>query len=250
MTIKAITFDFWATLYKPRQVDPDQRLLKFKNTLELRSGQVIDLPQIKQAINLAREAWSLTWTNAHRTLGADEWLTIMLKELNLSLTAEHLLEIQNGMENSVLEQRPTLVPEAGEFLSQLATHYRLAIISDTGITPGRVLRQILETDQVIEHFNHLTFSDELGRSKPHPDAFRSTLAALGVSPAEAVHVGDLLRTDIAGAQGMGMRGVQYVGVSHDEGSDMSDASITPDAIIKDHRELIPLLRQWDLVEAS
>ena len=40
--------------------------------------------------------------------------------------------------------------------------------------------------------------------------------ALNAKPEEGVHIGDLLRTDIIGAQGVGMRGVQYVGVNKDD----------------------------------
>jgi FMN phosphatase YigB (HAD superfamily) len=59
-------------------------------------------------------------------------------------------------------------------------------------------------------------------------------------------VGDLLRTDIAGAQAVGMRGVQYIGVNHDQANGLENGEkITPDAIIRSHEELEPLLRLWD-----
>ena len=76
----------------------------------------------------------------------------------------------------------------------------------------------------------------------------TTLRALGVTPAEAVHVGDLLRTDVAGAQGVGMRAVQYTGLSQDDwiaAVDESARSVVPDAIIVSHTELKSLLQQWN-----
>jgi putative hydrolase of the HAD superfamily len=162
-----------------------------------------------------------------------------------------LAEIQAGMENSILNDVPTLVPEARQVLADLAGRYRLAIISDTGITPGRVLRQLLAGDNLTPYFTHLTFSDEVGRSKPHPSAFLTTLDALDATPAEAVHVGDLLRTDIAGAQAVGMRAVQYIGVSQDQANGLEDGrKITPDAVIRSHEELEPLLKRWNGTKAS
>jgi putative hydrolase of the HAD superfamily len=177
---------------------------------------------------------------------ADEWLAVMLRELRLTLELELLAEIRLNMEHSILTDLPTLVPEAEAVLADLSTRYRLAIISDTGITPGRVLRQLLEQDNLTGYFTHFTFSDEVGRSKPHPSAFLTTLAALNATPAEAVHIGDLLRTDIAGAQAVGMRAVQYIGINHDQANGLADGrKITPDAVIRSHEELGPLLRRWN-----
>ncbi|MDX1520827.1 MAG: HAD family hydrolase, partial [Anaerolineae bacterium] len=231
MTIKAITFDFWATLYRPRSIDLEARLLDLKNSLEGFSGTTFSLEQVKLAADTARETWSETWVQGHRTLNAGEWLDIMMSNLGTSLAPEHHRELRLSMENGVLELPPTLVPEAASALEALAGDYRLAIISDTGISPGRALRAILEQDDILQYFSHLTFSDEIGRSKPHPNAFLTTLKALNATPAEAVHIGDLLRTDIAGGQGVGMRTVQYIGVSQDEWLDSTTAPPIPDAII-------------------
>jgi putative hydrolase of the HAD superfamily len=249
LTIKAITFDFWATLYKTKTIDYNKRLLQLKETVEQHSGNTFDLKQFQAAVKVARETWSRTWTEEYRTITASEWLEIMLKELGAALSSLHLFEIKTSMENSVLENLPTLVPEAQSVLSNLAKDYKLAIISDTGITPGHVLRKILEKDNIIGYFSHLTFSDEVGHSKPHAQVFLTTLSALEVKPQEAVHVGDLLRTDIAGAQNVGMRAVQYIGVNHDEGATetffaSSAAEIIPNEVIKDHTALISLLQQW------
>jgi FMN phosphatase YigB (HAD superfamily) len=246
LSIKAITFDFWSTLYQSKTVDYAKRLLQLKESIE-RGGRATFTPeQFEAAVKMARDTWSRTWTEEHRTMTADEWLAVMLRELSHTLELELLTEIRLTMENSILTDLPTLVPEAPRVLTDLSTRYRLGIISDTGITPGRVLRQLLEQDHLTGYFTHFTFSDEVGRSKPHPSAFLTTLEALGAAPAEAVHVGDLLRTDIAGAQQVGMRAVQYIGVSHDQANGLENGrKIMPDAVIRSHEELEPLLRRWD-----
>jgi putative hydrolase of the HAD superfamily len=183
-----------------------------------------------------------------RTIDAGEWLDVLQHKLEVTVDPADLPGIQSNMEQAILEDRPTLVPEAKAVLVDLADRYKLAVISDTGITPGRILRRLLERDEIIGYFSHLTFSDEVGRSKPHPDAFLTTLEALVVEPSEAVHVGDLLRTDVAGAQAVGMRAVQYTGITQDDWIAVSDEpakAVAPDAIIKDHTELKPLLQQWN-----
>jgi putative hydrolase of the HAD superfamily len=50
-------------------------------------------------------------------------------------------------------------------------------------------------------------SSEHGVMKPHPQIFRAGLELMGVAAHEAVMVGDSLAHDIAGARGVGMRGI-------------------------------------------
>ena len=241
MTIKIITFDFWQTLYENSAIDYSQRISYLKTEIEQASGLFFEQTRFEAGVKVARDTWNRTWVQDYRTMGADEWLAILLQYLGVSLTEEQIQPIQSWIEDGVLTRSPNLTPEAREVLVGLSGRYSLAIISDTGLTPGRVLRQILEADNIIGFFTHLTFSDEIGRSKPHPDAFLTTLKALGGKPSEAVHIGDLLRTDIAGAQGVGMRGVQYIGLNYDK---HPENGVTPDAIIRSHTELESLLQQW------
>jgi putative hydrolase of the HAD superfamily len=102
------------------------------------------------------------------------------------------------------------VPNSGalEALHALqARGLRLALICNTGRTPGKMLRLVLDRVGLADYLGVLSFSDEVGVRKPHPEIFLKTLAALGVRPQQAAHVGDDLTTDIAGARGVGMRAV-------------------------------------------
>ncbi len=248
MSITTITFDFWATLYKSKTADYTERLLNLLNMVQSRSGTNFEFEEFKAAVRVARQNWSRVWIEEQRTIPADEWLKVMLKALDTTLAPADLHAVQTSMENSVLDDAPTLAPDAREILAGLSQTHKLAIISDTGITPGRVLRQLLEKDNIDRYFSHLTFSDEIGRSKPHASAFLTTLATLGAAPTQAVHVGDLLRTDIAGAQAVGMRAVQYIGISKDDWISATDAparTVTPDAVISRHTELEPWLSHWN-----
>jgi len=92
---------------------------------------------------------------------------------------------------------------------------RTALICDTGFTPGRVVRQMLAKHALLPLLEVTVFSNELGVTKPHPRAFESALSALGVTAAGAVHVGDLRRSDVAGARAAGMGSVRFRG-QHDD----------------------------------
>ena len=66
----------------------------------------------------------------------------------------------------------------------------LGVISNTGRTPGRVLRRLLAATGFLPCFDVLAFSDEAVVRKPAAAIFRRVLDQTGVDPAGAVHVGD------------------------------------------------------------
>ncbi|HET6793634.1 MAG TPA: HAD-IA family hydrolase, partial [Acidimicrobiales bacterium] len=111
---------------------------------------------------------------------------------------------------------------------------RLGIICDVGMTPSVTLRAHLDRAGLLGLFDHWSFSDEVGVYKPDARIFRHALDGLGgVEPAEAAHIGDLRRTDIAGALAMGMTAVRYMGVN----DDTSQPEPEGHHVIDDHRQL-------------
>jgi FMN phosphatase YigB (HAD superfamily) len=66
--------------------------------------------------------------------------------------------------------------------------------------------------------------------------FLRALDGIGVRAERAAHVGDLRRTDIAGARATGMGTVRFRGV-YDDTSDVPDA----DVVIEAMSELVPAL---------
>jgi putative hydrolase of the HAD superfamily len=68
-------------------------------------------------------------------------------------------------------------------------------------------------------------------SKPHTRIFRVTLDRLGARPHEAVHLGDLTHSDIAGAKAIGMVAVRLT-ANYDD----ANRSVEPDAIVNSYAE--------------
>ncbi len=56
-------------------------------------------------------------------------------------------------------------------------------------------------------FDAIVVSGEVGAGKPDPAPFCAALAALGAAPADAWHIGDSLRSDVAGANAAGLTSV-------------------------------------------
>ncbi len=112
-----------------------------------------------------------------------------------------------------------------------------------GLAPSVTLRRFLDDHGLLGHFDHWSFSDEVGTFKPDPAIFHHALTGLGgVDPADAAHVGDLRRTDIAGAQGVGVFAVRYTGVYDDPGAaDEGTDLVEGDAVVADHADLLEAL---------
>jgi putative hydrolase of the HAD superfamily len=78
---------------------------------------------------------------------------------------------------------------------------RLGVISNFDSRLPRVLQQL----QLDPYFSTLTLSTQVGYAKPHPLIFRAALAAHGIPPAAAGHIGDSHREDYQGAKAAGLR---------------------------------------------
>jgi putative hydrolase of the HAD superfamily len=132
-----------------------------------------------------------------------------------------------------------LAPGIGGVLAALSARgVRVGIVCDVGFTGGALLRDLLARESLLEHFDGWSFSDETGHYKPSPAAFEAALAALRALPEEAMHVGDLRRTDVAGAAALGMKTVRYRGM-HDDADEAS--GVEADFVIDSHLELVEVV---------
>jgi putative hydrolase of the HAD superfamily len=69
------------------------------------------------------------------------------------------------------------------------------------------LPEVLERAGIAPLLDGVISSAMVGATKPAPNVFRAALEIAGVSAERALHVGDSLENDIAGARAMGMRAV-------------------------------------------
>ncbi len=95
------------------------------------------------------------------------------------------------------------IPGVLPFLERLAARHTLAIISNTHYPP--LIHRNLAEMGIAPLFATVVTSVEHGARKPDPRIFRDTLAALGVAPAEALHIGDSHADDYEGATAAGLR---------------------------------------------
>jgi putative hydrolase of the HAD superfamily len=65
----------------------------------------------------------------------------------------------------------------------------------------------LRATGVLDFIDAVVTSAEVGEAKPSPRVFERALALARVDPGEALHVGDKVDNDVAGAAAAGVRGV-------------------------------------------
>ena len=105
------------------------------------------------------------------------------------------------------------------------------------MTPSDILRKHLARHGLLDAFDHSSFSDEVGCYKPDRRIFEHALDGLGARAETTAHVGDLRRTDVAGALAMGMTAVRYTGVFDDRSQPEPEGH----HVVADHAELAAAL---------
>jgi len=247
--IKAITFDFWQTIYIDSQelnIKRDElRAFKiWKYLTEI--GHNLRLVDVEQSVQIANDFGLSLWYEG-LVISIDDCISEVGKVLGIAFNGEKTRTITEIMGMATLETAPTLAPFIQTELPGLAEKYRLGIVSDTGLTSARFLRRLLSRDKIISHFTALGFSDEMGYSKPEPTIFHLTLQQLGVASSESVHIGDLVQTDIRGAKSAGMRTIQYANGAQKQYNNefkTGNQNLVADAIIDNFRNIKAVIDNW------
>jgi putative hydrolase of the HAD superfamily len=231
-----ITFDCWNTLICERDFGParSQRLAALQEAVA-RHGKSLDAAALEAAISDAHRRHVELWC-AGIGSGSQDMASWALAAAGVD-DAASATALGRHFEEAGLAGEIEVLPGAGETLERLASAgLRLALVCDTGFSPGRIVRQMLARGGLLEFLEVQVFSDEVGVPKPHARMFEAALAPIATAPADAVHVGDLRPTDVAGGRSYGMRTLRIRAV-YDDCSDHPDA----DAVVGSHADLLAWL---------
>ena len=220
--IKAVTFDVGGTLAKGGL---DRRLYGLKMTGYLRSlGFDTTISDYRTAVGKALDELNKLRRELLE-MRFEDFCLITLQNLNVTSNEE----ILGKMRSLYFECFPqTRLAGSKEVLSKLSGEYELGVISNS---MSLASRRFLEDRGLAKYFKAFAVSGEVGYRKPHPRIFEFALEELGVKPEEAVHVGDLLEEDIAGAKGVGMYSVLV------SPKGLGEAEVKPDLVVGSIREV-------------
>ncbi|MGD9734986.1 MAG: HAD family hydrolase [Solirubrobacterales bacterium] len=236
MRIRAVTFDFWNTIaHEPPGTMSEARRQAVAAACE-QGGVEVEAERLAASLEEVGRTHQSSWaegTHFHPREGAE----MLVRALGLEGAAEEL--VAEAFLTAGRDAELRLAPSIGECLASLEERgVRLGIVCDAGFTGGALLREHLDRVGLLERFSGWAFSDEVGHYKPSPRIFEAALEALGAEPAAALHIGDLRRTDVAGAAAFGMRTVRYRALNDDP-----DPGVEADFVLDDHRELPALLER-------
>jgi putative hydrolase of the HAD superfamily len=190
---RVLMLDAMGTLLRLR---PPAPLLR--RELAERFGLEITLPEAERAI-----AAEIRYYRAHMLEGRDapsvrrlraacaEVLRAELGPQTPELTAALLASLR-------FDPFPDVRPALAE---ARALGWRVIVVSNWDASLAEVLRGA----GLAEHLDVVLTSAEVGTAKPEAAIFRAALDAAGVSADSAVHVGDHLEEDVAGARAVGIR---------------------------------------------
>jgi putative hydrolase of the HAD superfamily len=123
---------------------------------------------------------------------------VVAEELGTALPLEDVLEALLGA------IRFRAYPEVPDALTRLrAQGARLAVVSNWDVS----LHDVLERTDLRRLVDAVVISAEEGVAKPDPAIFRVALDRLGADATGALHVGDSVEHDVAGARAAGLQAV-------------------------------------------
>jgi putative hydrolase of the HAD superfamily len=242
--LRAIFFDMGGTL-DTFHYTPEYRISKMplvRNTLAKAGiqGHFSDLA-LSEQISQGASAY-LRWNmETNRELKpADIWSRFFLKDLQL--TAEQLAPIAEDL--AYLYETQLFVRELRPEIPGI-----LKKIADLGLIIGCISNTQSQTQVpmnlkeygIIQFFDPIILSSVYGKRKPDPSIFYYAARQANVPTSACLYVGDKINRDILGARRAGFRLAVQIRHLYDNGE--PDEGATPDAVIADMRELLPLIEQ-------
>lgn len=207
MTIRAITFDFWCTLF--RDADSGKRHALRVNALCAATGAEPDAAG--EALREAQREFLRSHIEDQRTLTPRHAVDMACQTLGVAVAEETAEDLARVFGEAVIHYSPVPIDGAAEAVAAAAARLPIGIVSDTGMSPGSSLRVLLRRHGMLEPFGALAFSNEVGVAKPQAAMFERAAAGLNVSPPEILHIGDLEPTDILGIKRLGGMGALFAG---------------------------------------
>ena len=211
-TLRVVTFDFWGTLVDGT-ITPErtaERLSRLHAAIS-GAGHACSPEDLEAAFHRAGNRVYANWQETCQDVGPPGRWALLAAELGIPEGLIAYEVVEKAYEDITLEPPPPLlegIEQAVRGVRDLGM--RTAVICNTGLAGGRVLRQVLAGHGLLDLFDVTVFSNEFGWAKPDPRIFQHTLEQLGgYDPQVTLHVGDLEELDVEGARRAGVFSARY-----------------------------------------
>ncbi|PZS27525.1 MAG: HAD family hydrolase [Pseudonocardiales bacterium] len=223
-TVQAVIFDWGGTLTPWHTVEPHGAWLAASSDAELATR-----------LHAAEEEM---WIRSR-----DEQRSATLADVFAAVGVEHTEQMLAAF-HKWWEPHTLLDPDAPAVFAGLRERgIRIGVLSNT-IWPRTEHERIFARDEVLTLIDGAVYSSDIEWTKPHPEAFRAALDAVGVTdPAQAVFVGDRPFDDIHGAKSVGMRAI-LVPHSTIPAEQHGPVMGEPDAVVQRLADVLTVIDGW------
>lgn len=246
MEIQAVIFDLGGTLIEyagPYTAWPDLETPGFEAAYGLLAQQGVVLPAFEQFREAGFAMLPQRWRQA--TLGEQnlrlvDLLTAVLHTHDLHETDPTWLSEAAELYQTAICGQAHMFADAPQVLDYVKQQgYKIGLLSNTMFT-GAAHMNDLRRFGLIDYFDALLFSADVGKWKPTAEPFLHIADMLEVAPATAVYIGDDPGSDVVGGQRAGMRTI------HVQSSQRfpSPAGVEPDARVTSLGEVTAVLKRW------
>jgi putative hydrolase of the HAD superfamily len=215
MRIKAVTFDLWFTLiYSTKELEEYYRKTRLDAIVKIfsRLNTNLSLIDAKNLILRANEEIKKRGKEVYST-HPKERVKIMAELLGLKRLDEDFLKWASRVFSDAGFDKPPYLNEEAIDTLNLVKSLGLKVGLITNVSRDEIAyKKLLRRLKILNYFDSLSFSSEIGHAKPDKNIFKHALKNLKLKPSEAVHIGDLYEHDILGAVNFGMRAILYTGL--------------------------------------
>ncbi|MCB8946174.1 MAG: HAD family hydrolase [Ardenticatenaceae bacterium] len=246
MAIQAVIFDLGGTLIEyagAYATWPDLETPGFQAAYGVLAEQGVELPPFAQFRDTGfglLPSWWRRATLGEQNLRLVDLLTAVLHTHTSNHTnPEWLIEAAEQYQTAVCGQAHAFT-DAQPILDTVKSQgYKVGLLSNTMFT-GAAHKKDLHRFGLIDYFDTMLFSADVGKWKPTADPFLHVAEELGVEPETAVYIGDDPGSDVVGGQRAGMRTI------HVQSSQRfpHPAGVEPDARVTRLGEITAVLAQW------
>ncbi|GAA4256600.1 HAD family hydrolase [Dactylosporangium darangshiense] len=206
-----ISLDLWGTLltYGDRDGEATWRITEFTRVLHA-FGHDVAPAWVREIVTEIRDLERQQQRMAGLQPGPDAQVTAILDVLGIVADAALLDVLVTVHTHAVLRACPEPIPGAHAAVAGIKEAGAwLVLTSNTLATPPALHRQLMADTGLLEPFDDLLFSGDLGVAKPDRAVFQAVADRSGTSPNRIVHVGNDWRTDVEGAIDAGCHAVFY-----------------------------------------
>jgi len=227
VAVRAVIFDWGGTLTPWHSVDHEDLWLSV-------CAQHYPAAEAAAAAEAARSAEMELWRLAERAQQSST-LDAVFARAGVAASAGFLASYYQAWDPHTLTD-----PDAPALLRELRRRgIKIGVLSNT-MWPRAAHERIFVRDKIFDLIDGAVYSSEIPWTKPHPEAFRAAMRAVGLAdPAEGVFVGDRPYDDVHGAKSAGLRAVLV------PNSDVpAFAGAQPDAVIARLADLLGHVDRW------